>query len=108
VKKHQILSRRPSQEPGSKGNLAKSEKDLSSSGITTWPEGTKTFKPDKDLKTIRHQGLYYFCQKAAKVSHSKERHQQKLLNLHQEKIEGIRYSKQTSGTQNVKIKQTLQ
>jgi hypothetical protein len=49
----------------------------------------KTFKPDKDLKTIRHQGLYYFCQKAAKVSHSKERPQQKLHNLHQEKIEGI-------------------
>jgi len=42
VEKHQILSKRPSQEPGSKNSMAKSEKALSSSGITTWPEGTKS------------------------------------------------------------------
>jgi len=41
VEKHHILSKRPGQEPGSKDNMAKSEKALSFSGITTWPEGTK-------------------------------------------------------------------
>jgi len=27
----------------------------------------KTFKPDKDLRTIRHQEQNYFCKKAAEV-----------------------------------------
>jgi hypothetical protein len=41
VEKHHILSKRPGQEPDSKDNMVKSEKALSSSGITTWTEGTK-------------------------------------------------------------------
>jgi len=45
----------------------------------------KTFKPDKDLKTIRHQGQY----KAAKISHSQGKPQQQLHNLRQDKVEDI-------------------
>jgi len=89
VEKHHILSKRPGQEPGSKDNMVKSEKAMSSSGITKWPEGTKPSKPDKDLKTIRHQGLCNFCQKAAKVSYLQGKPQKHLQNLHQDKVEGI-------------------
>jgi len=54
VKKHHILSKRPGQEPGSKDNMVKSEKALSTSGITTWPGGTK---PSNLTKTSRQSGI---------------------------------------------------
>jgi len=63
----------------------------------------KTFKPDKDLKIIRHQELCYFCQKAAKASYSKESLNKSYTTFTKIRSKVSCYSKHASGTQNVKI-----